>query len=309
MQEAYLLRRSMKAKRIFLSALLALAFSLTGCSVKIVDRTPATASASPTGSYTLSAQAEVKKKTVDLSSLEAFVVIDGEQYPMTTDEPESGFFEYDYQPPADELSTRFYYVLNYRTHKEGEDPVDEQIISGLYQIQLPNPITLSLNTKRAAIGTRVTVNGEGFASDDLIFVDGVAAPTNLLSSTALQFIVPEFKPAHGYVVEVRSIKRAQIAGYLRIDPASPLSVLPTSLDLKSGQRQALAFALDYPAPIGGLYLNITTDIPDSIIMPEVLIPEGARTVSASIEGDKVGNGNLFINANDLPELVIPVTIR
>ena len=44
-------------------------------------------------------------------------------------------------------------------------------------------------------------------------------------------------------------------------------------------------------------------------MPEVLIPEGARTVSASIEGDKVGNGNLFINANDLPELVIPVTIR
>ena len=55
--------------------------------------------------------------------------------------------------------------------------------------------------------------------------------------------------------------------------------------------------------------DLTTDIPNSIIMPEVLIPEGARTVSATIEGDKVGSGHLYINAKGLPELVIPVTIQ
>ena len=108
---------------------------------------------------------------------------------------------------------------------------------------------------------------------------------------------------------MRSTTRAQTAGYLRIDPASPLSVLPNSSALEPGQRQALAFALDTPAPDGGLYINITTDIPDSIIMPEVLIPEGARTVSAIIEGDKVGSGQLFINSEGLPELVIPLTIH
>ncbi|HBM85491.1 MAG TPA: hypothetical protein DD423_01640 [Opitutae bacterium] len=299
----------MKAKRIFLSALLVLTFSFTGCSVKILDRTPAIATASPTGSYTLSAQALVKKKTVDLSTLQAFVVIDSEQYPMTADQAESGSFKFDYQPPVDELNTRFYYILNYYTQKQDAPRIPGQIISDLYQIQFPNSISLSLNKKRAAIGSRITVLGQGFSSEDIIFVDTVAAKTSFISPTELQFIVPESTPKHGYVVEVRSLKRAQIAGYLRIDAANPLSVLPNSLDLQSGQRQALAFALDTPAPIGGLYLNITTDIPDSIIMPEVLIPEGARTVSASIEGDKVGNGNLFINANGLVELVVPVTIR
>ena len=113
----------------------------------------------------------------------------------------------------------------------------------------------------------------------------------------LQFVVPELRPDFGYGIEVRSTTRAQTAGYLRIDPASPLSVLPNQLSLEPGQRQALAFALDYPAPDGGLYINVTTDIPGSIIMPEVLIPEGARSVSAVIEGGKVGSGHLFINVS------------
>ena len=299
----------MKAKRIFLSSFLALSFYLTGCGVKMVNTTPAIAPASPTGTYTLSAQAQVKKKTVLPDSLEAFVVIDGEKYPMATNAPASGFFEYNYQAPSEKELTRFYYVLNFVEQKDGEAPVSVQIISDLYQVQLPNPITLSINKTRAASGTRVTILGERFSSEDLIFVDGTAAETIFVSPTKLQFVVPEAKPGFGYTIEVRSTTRAQIAGYLRIDPASPLSVLPNKLTLASGQRQALAFALDTPAPYEGLYINVTTDIPDSIIMPEVLIPEGARTVSATIEGNKVGSGHLFINAKDLPELVIPITIR
>lgn len=299
----------MKAKRIFLSSVFALALCLTGCGVKMVNTTPAIAPASPTGTYTLSAQAEVKKKTVLPESLEAFVVIDGEQRPMTADEETPNAFAYDYQAPTEQGLTRFYYVLNYVIQEEDEAPVPVQMISDLYQVQLPNPITLTLEKQRAAIGTRVTIRGEQFASSDLIFVDATPAETIFVSPTKLQFVVPEVKPGFGYTIEVRSTTRAQIAGYLRIDPASPLSVLPNKLTLEPGQRQALAFALETPAPFGGLYINVTTDIPNSIIMPEVLIPEGARTVSATIEGDKVGSGHLFINANGLPELVIPLTIR
>ena len=299
----------MKAKCIFLSSALALAFCLTGCGVKIVNTTPAIAPASPTGTYTLSAQAEVKKKTVIPTSLEAFVVIDGQQYPMATDTAASGVFEYDYQAPTEQDLTRFYYVLNFVTQKEDEAPVQVQIISDLYQVQLPSRITLTINTTRAAIGTRATITGQNFSSEDLIFVDNVAAETIFVSPSKLQFVIPKHKPGFGFKVEVRSTTRSQTAGYLRIDPASPLSVLPTKLTLEPGQRQALAFALDTPAPYKGLYINITTDIPNSIIMPEVLIPEGARTVSATIEGDKVGSGHLYINAKGLPELVIPVTIQ
>lgn len=236
-------------------------------------------------------------------------MIDGQQHPMTAGVDAPNLFEYNYQAPSEKELTRFYYVLNYNTQEEDEAPVSVQIISDLYQVQLPSQITLTIDKTRAAVGTRVTINGQGFTNKDLIFVDHTAAETIFTSPTKLQFVVPEVKPDFGYTIEVRSTTRAQIAGYLRVDPASPLSILPNKLTLEPGQRQALAFALDYPAPYGGLYINVTTDIPDSIIMPEVLIPEGARTVSATIEGDKVGSGHLFINASDLPELVIPVTIR
>lgn len=299
----------MKAKRILLTSFLALSLCLTGCGVKIVNTTPTIAPATPTGTYTLSAEAKVKKKAVVPESLEAFIVIDGERRPMTTDSAASGLFQYDYQAPIDQELTRFYYVLNFVEQKNDEAPVEVEIISELYQVQLPNSLSLTIDKTRAAVGTRVTVSGQLFSSTDLIFVDNTAAKTIFVSPSKLQFIVPEVKPDFGYKVEVRSTTRAQTAGYLRVDPASPLSVLPTTLTLEPGQRQALAFALDYPAPYKGLYINITTDIPNSIIMPEVVMPEGARTVSATIEGDKIGSGHLYINATGMPELVIPVTIR
>jgi hypothetical protein len=299
----------MKAKRILLSSFFIIVFYLTGCGVKMLNTTPAIAPASPTGNYTLSAQADVKKKTVIPGSLKAFVVIDGKQRPMTADPQAHNAFTYDFKASDDASLTRFYYVLHYATQKENEAPVSEEMISDLYQVQLPNRVSLTVQQQRAAIGTRVSILGQQFTNTDLIFVDATAAKTIFISPDELQFVVPEVKPGFGYAIQVRGNARAQTAGYLRVDPASPLSVLPKKLVLQSGQRQALAFALDTPAPYQGLYINVTTDIPDSIIMPEVLIPEGARTVSATIEGDKVGSGHLFINANGLPELVIPVSIQ
>ena len=41
--------------------------------------------------------------------------------------------------------------------------------------------------------------------------------------------------------------------------------------------------MDNPAPMGGLYINVTTDIPSSVIMPEVIIPETARTVNIAVQ--------------------------
>ena len=299
----------MKAKRILLLPSLALIICLAGCGVKIVNTTPPTFPASPTGTYKLSALAELKNSAVQADSLEAFVVIDGQQNPMTLSADSPNLFEYNYQAPSDKELTRFYYVLNFVQKTRDQSLAEVQIISDIYRVILPNPITLSLQAPRAAIGTRTSVLGEKFAETDIIFVGSMPAETIFISASELQFIVPEVTPGFGHKVEVRSITRAQTAGYLRVDRANPLSVLPSKLTLQSGQRVALAFALTNPAPYGGLYINVTTDIPDCIIMPEVIIPEGARTVSATLEGGKVGSGQLFINATDIPELVIPVTVE
>ena len=309
MRHTFSVHFSMKAKRILLLPSLALIICLAGCGVKIVNTTPPTFPASPTGTYKLSALAELKNSAVQADSLEAFVVIDGQQNPMTLSADSPNLFEYNYQAPSDKELTRFYYVLNFVQKTRDQSLTEVQIISDIYRVILPNPITLSLQAPRAAIGTRTSVLGEKFAETDIIFVGSMPAETIFISASELQFIVPEVTPGFGHKVEVRSITRAQTAGYLRVDRANPLSVLPSKLTLQSGQRVALAFALTNPAPYGGLYINVTTDIPDCIIMPEVIIPEGARTVSATLEGGKVGSGQLFINATDIPELVIPVTVE
>lgn len=299
----------MKAKRILLCTVLALTGWLAGCGVHIVNTTPERVPASPTGTLTLSAQARVKQQTVVPSSLDAFVVIDGEHYPMVMDPAIFGRFEYEYQVPAGSELTRFYYILNYLTQKKDAAPLAQQRLSDLYQVRLANPSTLTMYQTRAAIGTRVTITGEQFSREDLICVNQTICETIFISPQQLQFVVPELKPGFGYPIEVRGTTHAQHAGYLRIDPASPLSILPSSLHLQRGQQQALAFVLDYPAPYQGLEIRMTTDIPDSIQLPEIVIPAGARTVSSTIKAEKAGSGHLFIHANGLPERVVPVTIR
>ena len=300
----------MKAKRILVSATIVSLLCLTGCSVRIVNLTPPQFPPSPIGSHTLTAQVDIKQQRVIPDSLKIFVVIDGERHLMSPKPlSDDHVFEYDYQPPSKKLMVRFYYVLNYMVTRKNKSPVLKQIISDLYQAQLPDPVTLRLDKERAAVDTQVTLHGEHFTDRDRVLVDGTACETTFISSKKLQFLVPEIKPSFGYTVEVFTSGRMLEAGTLRVDAANPLKVLPKKLDLKIGQPKALAFMLNYPAPYGGLYIDVTTDIPDSITMPEILIPERARTVSVTIKGEQISNGHLFIKAGKLPEIVVPVTVR
>ena len=117
----------------------------------------------------------------------------------------------------------------------------------------------------------------GFPRTDRVFVGGTSAETRFLSGNTLQFVVPRLQPG-SYEVEIRNDAQTDPAGMLRIDAApagadtlpepdfgpadsTTLSVLPARLDLRTGERRVLAFALAEPAPSDGLYLNVTTDIP------------------------------------------------
>jgi hypothetical protein len=44
-------------------------------------------------------------------------------------------------------------------------------------------------------------------------------------------------------------------------------------------------------------------------MPEVIIPEAARTVSISIQGGEPGTGSLYVQGAGMNELVIPITVQ
>ncbi|MFA5265972.1 MAG: cell surface protein, partial [Opitutaceae bacterium] len=60
---------------------------------------------------------------------------------------------------------------------------------------------------------------------------------------------------------------------------------------------------------GGILLDITTDVPESVIMPEVVVPAGQTTVSIPVQGGKKGSGTLFLKGFAQGEISVPVTVR
>ena len=301
----------MKAKRILsLFLLIAAASGITGCSIKIDNMTPMKVPANPSGIYTLSARPLVTNDMVDPSSISMYIVIDGEKHPMTPSSISSEYYDYEYELPAGQKDALFYYEMHYRMRNFGNQQNPLKIKkSEPKKLQLVDRYSITLDVERAPIGTKIAMLGRGFRQGDRIFVGGTAANTRFLSSNVLEFTVPNVEPGNSYAVEVHGNKDVQSAGMLRVDPGNPLSVLPQSVGLLEGQRQALAFVLEYPAPAGGLEILVTTDIPDSVIMPEVFIPEGARTVNIPVMGDTAARGTLYVKGNGLPELEIPISIR
>lgn len=297
----------MKAKRILLPSLSVVLIGMSGCSVRISNVTPPVIPTNPSGIYTISAQAVIKNQAVDRSNVNAFIVIDGEKHPMTASDLGNGYFDYDYTMPQGQEAARFYYVLQYALGSRDAKPKIRTKQSRINELKLIDRLSITLDTNRAPVGTQLSVLGRGFSFGDKVFVGGIEAETRFVSGSVLQFVIPIMEPGPNYPVEVRG-RSVEEAGTLKVDPALPLKVIPDSLTLESGQRRILAFAINDPAPPEGLYLNVTTDIPNSVIMPEVIIPEGSRTVNVTVQGGQAGSGRLFVQALGMPEVVIPVTV-
>ena len=59
---------------------------------------------------------------------------------------------------------------------------------------------------------------------------------------------------------------------------------------------------------GGTLLDVTTDVPDSVIMPEVIVPQDGTKVTVSVEGGRPGTGSLFLKGYGAGEITVPVTV-
>ena len=66
--------------------------------------------------------------------------------------------------------------------------------------------------------------------------------------------------------------------------------------------------MPHAAPPGGLLLDLTTDVPESVIMPEVIVPDGQNSVTVTVEGGRPGTGSLYLKGYDTGEVTIPVSV-
>ncbi|BET67035.1 hypothetical protein ASA1KI_19530 [Opitutales bacterium ASA1] len=290
--------------RLFPVALLA--FLLTGCDVKIVNRTPATFSENPSQVYTITAEVRVRGGVVRKDTVQPSIVIDGQVYPMKKSPLGDNLYEYDYRLPSGRSEGAYYILASYETESSGRVN-QREAFTPLHRFSVVNRYGLSLDASRAPVGAQVTVLGRGFTPQDTVHVGSQPAQTIYRSANSLSFVIPALPAGRNYPVTVGAPGSGLSIGTIRIDEGA-LTVAPTALTVPTGEKRLLVFTIPSEAPAGGLLLDVTTDIPQSVIMPEVIVPQGSRSVNVAIQGGTPGSGRLYVTAPGFGEISVPVTV-
>ncbi len=263
----------------------------------------------PSNIYTISLQIPEIEEGIVEGTLNPQVVIDGRARPMRRSSQGQQIWEYDFTMPPDRTNAVYYYQIDYQKYVLGvNSPRSITIPSdGLLKFSLINRYVVSLAANRGIVGSRIGLNGSGFRTSDQIFVGNVLATSVYYSPNALGFYVPHLAASQNYEVVLRGVRGDISVGSFRVDPAE-MQVLPVSVSVLSGERSTLIFSIPTEAPAGGLAIYITTDIPESVILPEVVIPEGSKSTSVALEGGIPGIGVLSIEADGYSPLEVPIEV-
>jgi len=288
-------------------AVASLALFLAGCStMSLTNLTPSTLPANPSGIYTFTLRVTPKSAAVAADSIAPHIVVGAESHDMTKSDAIPGVYEFDYRLPSGQDSIGYYFLVNYQT--EGNGVVDNrQAYTELSHASVVGRYVVSLEVNRGPVGARIGVLGRGFTPQDLVGFNGTPVRTVYESSTSLGFYVPAMAPGQTYHVTLSSSAGNSDVGTFKID-SSDVTVEPASLALTPGQQQSLTFTITHPAPAGGLLLDVTTDVPESVIMPEVVVAEGQMSATVTVEGGKPGAGSLFLKGYGNGEVSVPVSV-
>jgi hypothetical protein len=282
-------------------------FLFAGCQgIVLTNLTPASLPENPSQIYTITLRVTPKVDTIVKDTLKAYIVIDGQNFEMTKSSLGENMFEFDYQLPAGREEIAYYFLVKYLVEGNGVRTPAESY-TGVTHAQVVHRYVLSLEVNRGPVGARISVLGRGFNPQDVIYFDNTATRTVYESPNAISFFVPALPSGRNYKVMLGSSSGNSPVGTFRIDTSS-LTVSPNSLMLRTGERQTLTFSLPNAAPPGGLLLDVTTDVPNSVIMPEVIVPQGQTSVSITVEGGQPGSGSLFLKGFGAGEVTIPVSV-
>jgi hypothetical protein len=288
-------------------ATVALTF-LSGCAtLKLTNLTPYNLPENPSQIYTFTLRVHPNSSTIDSASVLPHIVIDGQNFPMKPSPLGEGIYEFDYQLPAGRDEMAYYYLVDFAVVGNGIT-TPNQAYTGVTRAKVQHRYVLSLESNRGPVGARVAVLGRGFTPQDVISFDGTAVRTAYESSTSLSFFVPALAPGRNYQVTLASAAGTSPIGTFRVD-GTGVVVTPSELHLTPGQQQSVSFIVTNPAPAGGLLLDVATDVPESVIMPEVVIPEGQTSVTVSVQGGKPGTGSLVLKGyGSGGQVTVPVTV-
>ena len=286
------------SKLLIFSALSVSLWLISGCQQpSFINLTSKNISQNPSGIYTLQTELEVQDRGVKIETLEVFAVVGGEKLVMVQDDLNPALWSCDYKLPVGFDEATYYFEAKYASVLDNGNLAARRITSDLQTFRLENRYVGNLASYRGPVGAEIAVQGRGLTKYDVIKVGEQDATTRYLSENELRFVVPALPSGLDYAVKLSGGAYGALdIGNFRIDE-SRLSVSPSSLDIQSGDTATLLFKIDYEAPAGGLAIDVKTNIPNSVIMPEAVIAEGDKTVNIPIRGGEIGEGKLVISAN------------
>ncbi len=296
------------ARKIILwLAAVAMLTLFAGCdAVTLTNLTPPSTPENPSQIYTFSLRLSSRTNTVPPGSIAPHIVIDGRSHDMKPSALGEGLYDFEYQIAAGREEVAYYFLVNYSIEGNNVQTASE-VYTEVSRMRIVSRYVLSLEVNRGPVGARISVLGRGFTNQDAIVFDGTPARTVLESPNALSFYVPALAASRNYRVALQSPAGNSPVGTFRID-ASNVTISPPSLSLSSGVGQSLTFTIPNPAPPGGTLLDVATDAPESVIMPEVIIPHGQTSVTVTVEGGKAGSGSLFLRGFGSGEITVPVSV-
>ena len=299
--------RPSQARRIFPGFAAAVALlTLAGCNLTITNLTPDVLRENPSQLYTISVRVTPTSSEIDRSSLQVSVIIDGQDQPMKKSAETNDVYEYDYPLARDRDGASYYFLARFRSNSDDPSKSTE-MYSEKRHFTVERRYSLPMEANRGPVGARVSVVGRGFTPQDVVYLDATAARTVFESPGSLSFFVPAVEPNRIYNVAVSGGGTTLSVGPFRAD-ATGATVTPSALTLRSGESQTVTFTIPTAAPQGGLLLDVTTDVPESVIMPEVVVPEGSTNVVITVQAGKPGAGALYLKGFGQGEITIPVSV-
>jgi hypothetical protein len=331
------------ARRILLGLTAAAALALTGCRTPVITNyTQPAVPANPSQIYTISARIAPKAVGLVKTSITPRIIIDGQSHVMTLSPIGQDLYDFEYQVPAGREELRYYFIVEYQVTRDNITSTREDY-SALHTLNIIGHHALSLSANRGPVGARIGIYGRGFTAADTVTLDGAPVQSQLDSPTSISFYVPAVPVNQNYTVAVG----ASEVGTFRVDAgavpaaayrpapalaapaagappyASPAGAAPpaviatpaeftvTPATINIAEKETLLLTFASPVILTARTLvDVTTDIPDSVIMPEVFIPGGSNTTTVTVEGGKPGVGHLYVRGpGSSKEIRIPVTIR
>ena len=290
----------------------ALASLLFGGCAGLTNLTPENVPENASRTYTISMSAHINDGSVIQDSIKPSIVIDGEVIPMreAVDMKHERIYEYDYVMPKNRKEAKYYFLLDYdvENNVDGVSKHRQMTSRTVYVLRPTSRYVVSMQNERGPVGSQVPVLGRGFDRLDRIIVGDIYADTEFVSRTTLMFTVPPLQSGKNYDVNLVNTKGDETwVGQFRVD-ASTMNVSPASVDLKGGEICTMIFNIGFKAPKGGYPIDIKTNIPSSIIMEEVSVPEGKNSTAVTLKAAAPGKGVIYVNAVGFAEKQIPVNI-